>query len=84
MLSSFLKSLNVMAGPCSPKHGSALLTVLNNPFILTIDVKQLFKISQFYGWAVHPNIPYHGSARFTVLNIPFILIVDVNQPFKNS
>ena len=83
MLISLSKTVNSMAGPCSPKHGPAHFTVLNDSFILNVDVKQTFKNSQFYGWDVLTNTPYHGPALLTMLNNLFILTVDVKQLFKN-
>ena len=59
-----------MLGPCSPKHGLARSTVLNNLFILMLNSLSRSLISM-----LGPCFPNQGPAHITVSNIFLILML---------
>ena len=72
MVHSFSKRFELMAGPCSPKHGPLFYGVEQ---ATCMDVLQACKKNQVYGWAALPNIPCHGPAHFAALKNHFVLML---------
>ena len=73
MVWNFSKTFELMAGPCSPKHGPVLFTVWMD--IVFMVILQPCKNIQIYGWAALPNIPCHGPAHFPALKNRFVLML---------
>ena len=74
MVLSFSKTLDFMAGPCSPKHGPAHFTVSKT--FSRLDGMKLFKNTRICGWAVLPHArpnPFVLLENFFIGTLCFIL-----------
>ena len=73
MVSSFWKTFEPVAGPCSPKHGPVLFSVLKNFFVwMLCSHLNTFKLM---AGPRYPTSPCHGPAFFPALKSRFVLML---------